>query len=448
MTTLQEYRRRLEAVMIAKCPRKAALKSKRKDGDRESSLPRFELTPWIYIDGREREGSFELVFRVPVGYAAGDLEKQSDALFAACGAPVEVKDYAGAVIVKVLPEDFPEVIPYEESFFDCLQDKDELLLAFDRQGKPLIHHLKVPHMMIAGMSGYGKTDLERWILFQLIHRYTPKECEIWIVDLKGFSFMPFKDIPHIPSGKIVRDLAGAKLLLEQAVKVMEDRSREVWNSGDRSKAKSFKRLFVVIDEAYMISPSVVSKADKELALACDAAAAKISGTGREARVGLMYCTQRPDATIINPLVKQNMDCTLCFKTKSETNSMIVLDRPGAERLPQGRPGRLLYSRDGLIEAQVPYIGEDDAWSVLLDPFKGEREDESEGQNIDGTPGSAYDDDDASGPVLSKEWQPVETGERSFDSIGEGETYRGKASGNREGESMAPVLTWTFPPPSV
>jgi S-DNA-T family DNA segregation ATPase FtsK/SpoIIIE len=414
-----------------------------------SKVPRKikdDFTPWQYVASRKEAGAFEFVYRVPVGYSSNDLERQVDAFYASCGAHIEIKDYAGAVLLRILPEDFPTTIEYKQEFQQLCTGKKEILLGFDRQGAPMIHSLRVPHLLIAGKSGYGKTDLVRWILFQLIHKMTPEEVDIWIVDLKGFSFMPFKNIPQV--SRIVRDLPGAKKLLEDAVKVMEERSNLVWNSGDRNQAATFKTLFVLIDEAYMISPGVTKdKERKKLAAACDEAAAKISGTGREAGVGLIYCTQRPDADVINPLVKANMDCKICFKTETESNSVIVLDTPGAERLPHGKPGRVLYSKDGLIEVQTPYIGNDEAWEELLTLYQREEQDndDDKGLDIDISAGDTDILDGPSGEIFFKKWEPVETGKRSFEESGKGQMDRGAAEGNRQDKNLEANICWTFPP---
>lgn len=418
------YRKRIEAVMIAKVPRVQGEK----------------LLPWKFLGRRKESGVFELAYSVPIGKSKLDLERQIDALYAACGAPVEIKDYAGAVVVRIFREDFPEVIPYEESFLELAKDKKEIVVGFDRQGRPVSHSLRVPHLMIAGKSGYGKTDIVRWFLLQLIHKNTPEEIEIWIVDLKGFSFMPFKRVPHIT--RIARDLPGAKELLEDAVKIMGDRSKEVWESEDRSKASEYKTLFVLIDEAYMISPGVTKNPGrKKLASDCDEAAAKISGTGREAGVGLLYCTQRPDADVINPLVKSNMDCKICFKTQTESNSLIVLDEPGAEKLPHGKPGRVLYSADGLQELQVPYVGKDEAWTEVLKTYW-RVEDEQERFSIDTSEGHSHILDGFSGEVFPDEWKPVETSKRIIENTGEGKINRGGSPGDRQDESVEAVLDWT------
>lgn len=433
---LQDYKARIDSVMIAKVPRKVPTKKKDQDGEKV-----MEYTPWLFVDSRLESGSAELVYRVPVGYSANDLKKQIDALYASCGAPIEIEDYAGAVLLRVLLEGFPESIPFREDMLE-LATGQEIVIGYDRQGAPLLHSLRVPHMMIGGQSGYGKTDLERWILFQLIAHNTPEQIEIWIIDLKGFSFLPFKGIPHI--SRIVRDIAGAKLLLEQAVQEMSRRSNLVWESQDRNQAGKFKTLFVLIDEAYMISPNTVTnKEERELAKACDEAAAKISGTGREARIGLLYCTQRPDAQVINPLVKANMDCTIAFRTKTESNSIIILDEPGAESLPHKKPGRVLYSSDGLQELQVPFVGGDDAWYQLLEPYKKEcKPNEQKGDSPNDCPGDTIILDGASSAALYGEWEPFQASERAPHETRKGETLGEQTEGNRSKQTLAPLVDWT------
>lgn len=416
---IRNYKKRIEKVMIEKVPRKK--------GDK--------LKPWVYLDSLKDKGVYEFAYRVPVGLSVLDLERQIDALYAACGAVVELKDYAGVVVIRVLPEDFPQMIEYKEEFLQVTSGKD-ILIGFDRQGGAITHSLRVPHLMIAGKSGYGKTDLIRFLLLQLINHNTSEEIEIQIIDLKGFSFMPFKNIPHIT--RIARDLASAWDVLDKAVKLMERRSNEVWNSEDRKKTANYKTLFVLIDEAYMISPNVLKDPErKKLARMCEEAAAKISGTGREAGVGLIYCTQRPDAEVINPLVKANMDAKICFKTGTESNSLIVLDHPGAAKLPHGTPGRVLLSATDLIECQVPYVGNDDEWNKVMEEYKHEeREDlglnETYSDSIGGTDSH----------ILQEEWISGKEGIGSAEGIGSGKDDRRETAGDRKKQSLETVCDWT------
>jgi S-DNA-T family DNA segregation ATPase FtsK/SpoIIIE len=247
-------------------------------------------------------------------------------------------------------------------------DDRKVLLGFTRDMKAVIHDFRVPHLLIGGMSGYGKTDLIRWIIYQLITRFSPDQIEIYIIDLKGFSFLPFRNIPHIKA--IGRNLAHAYTILKDAVEEMNLRSSEIWDSGNRHTAKIYPWRIVLIDEAAQIAPDHfrANKEKKKMAQECDAFAGEISCVGREAGIGLIYCTQRPDANVVNPQVKANTDASIGFRTKNRTNSEIIIGRPGAETLPESTPGRLIYSTTTDIILQVPYIGGDYEWEQLLRPY--------------------------------------------------------------------------------
>lgn len=410
----------------------------------ESVMKHAFERPWKLIAKRQNEFAYE----VPTGYSYKDLEGQIDALYTTCGAVIDLKEYAGVVVIKVLANDFPPSIDYNETMLTLTQNRT-VLLGFDQSNHPISHNFRVPHLMVAGQSGYGKTDLLRWILFQLVTRFTPEQLQINIIDMKGFSFLPFRDVPHV---KVVRDLAGAHSVLKEGKRIMDERSNIVWNSNDRTQTQYFKWHLIVIDEASQISPLLIRDKEKRMmALECDEYAAAISSIGREASVGLFYCTQRPDSTVINPLVKANMDAVLCFRTKTELNSMIVLDRPGAEKLPHGKAGRGLYLTDELTEIQVPYIGKDDKWQELLKPYQKESVEHANNEDgketTDGPPndeGLTHSINDTNSNIFQEHGITSETGLGNYEMFGEGGTGRGKKKGNRQTEGVAPVLNWSFP----
>src|SRR5690606_5715953 len=96
-----------------------------------------------------------------------DLQKHIDALYANCGAIVELFDRAGVVIFKIYPNDFPTHIAFDKLML--LSDNDKVLIGYDRSMKPIVHSFNTnPHLLIGGISGYGKTDLLRLILYQLL----------------------------------------------------------------------------------------------------------------------------------------------------------------------------------------------------------------------------------------------------------------------------------------
>lgn len=433
--SLAEYGRRLDAVMKHNVPRIVG---------RDTETEEAKRLPWKCVAKRFTGGAYEYAYQVPSGFSIKELERHVDAFYAACGCAVELQDRAGVVVVRVFPDDFPDKIPYSPEFLKLTEGR-EVVVGFDRTGKPITHNFRVPHQLVAGMSGYGKTDYLRWLLLQLISRFTPQELSIDIIDMKGFSFLPFRNVPHV---RVVRDLSGAVDVLQTGAKLMRDRSKEIWDSGDRSLTDRYQWKLIIIDEAAQIAPDLMPKGDdKDLAKLADEAAAQIAGVGREVSVGLFYCTQRPDSEVINPLVKANCDATFCFKTKTESNSMIVLDRPGAEKLPHKKPGRGLYATDDLVQVLVPYVGKDEAWDEVLRPYIKEK-DADEGSQEENHPrhDEGHTDylDGASLELLQREWLPGETGVGSLEGTGTTEADRGEKARDRKEQSMAPILRWTFP----
>lgn len=361
-----DYVLRIQSVMQLRCPKQETQKKKNELG---KDVKVTVHLPWALVDQRETVHSYDMAFLVPSGYSAHDLRQETDSLYAACGAPVSIIDRGGRVIVSVNKADFPDVIPYDPAFLQMTKGR-EVLCGFDLLGKPITHNFRVPHVLIGAQSGYGKTDLLRWWMYQLIARFTPDQLHIDIIDGKGFSFLPFRGIPHIR--RIVRDLAGASAIMRDAKKVMNDRSNKVWESGDRDKTNTFQWRLVIVDELAVISPGMqVSKSDKEIAAATYADMAAVACVGREAGVGMIMATQRPDANVVHPQVKQNCDVSIAMKCKTVTNSEIILDRPGAEQLPHGKPGRAIYSGMEDCIFQIPYIGKDDKWNELLNPYRKE-----------------------------------------------------------------------------
>jgi DNA segregation ATPase FtsK/SpoIIIE, S-DNA-T family len=353
-----KYKLRIEAVLAKRVPR-----DKDKDGDG---------LPWRLISKRETEHTYDYAYEVPVGYSLLDMEKQIDALYASCGRIVELEDRAGAIIVSVVKNDFPKVLPFVKEHLTIATEPRHILLGFNRREQPVVHDFVEPHLLIGGSSGMGKTDFIRWTLAQLMLKHSPNDLHIHIIDLKGFSFIPFRNVPHVKS--ISRDLPTSMAVLQAIYYEMRRRSDLVWASGERDCP--FPWIFLLIDEAAQLAPSTYRQSDlKKIAGHCDNLLAQIACIGREAHISLCYATQRPDAEVINPQVKQNMSRSIAFRCKTASNSKIILDKEGAEQLPEDRPGRCIYSARKEIVLQVPFIGGDDAWRRFLQPSTEVRSDQ-------------------------------------------------------------------------
>lgn len=313
-----------------------------------------------HIDSRDVQCGSEHAFRLPMGKCSGDIEKRLDTLVAAVGAPVELIDRGGAVVLRVVERDFPKELDFNPKH---LQD-DQLLIGYDRLLNP--KQINLMHTLIGGAAGGGKTMLIRFLLYQLIRM----DAIIKIIDLKGYSFFPFEAFPNV---SVARDIEEAADTMNEAATEIERRMNLIVGQRNRSLTLTLPLYVVWIDEAGQIAPSTYPKGKlKALAAYCDDTCGRIAQIGRESRVLLFYCTQKPSADIVNGQVKANVESRIAFRTNNHYESGIILGDEGAERISPATPGRCIYKYDRKYNIQVPFIGEDDDdWVKLLAPMKPE-----------------------------------------------------------------------------
>lgn len=385
--------------------------------------------PWRYLGQNKTKYVYEYAYHVPSGYSVKDLQKEIDALYATCGALVELTDRAGVVIVNVFRTDMPAKIKYDSKHLE-LSDGKSVLMGYNRKMEPITHSFSIPHMLVAGQSGYGKTDALRWIMYQLITRFSPEQLEIHVIDMKRFSFFPFQKVQHVT--RIETTLDGALNVLEDGYNTMNERAEMVIKSGNREITKDFKWRLVIIDEASQIAPGLaLNREEKKFRDKATGYACAISAVGREAGVGLIYATQYPTKDVIHGQIKANMEAVLCFKTENDTHSNVALDRNGAETI--NVRGRAIYKNRGEFTlVQVPFISDDDAYTKLLSPYYREkvRVIDTTGTEETDFVGDAFDSTDhfygpSSKEIISWEWLPTEKSVRDPIEIRAGEVDRGK-----------------------
>lgn len=313
-----------------------------------------------FVAERTLETVYESAWRIPSGYSFLNIATRRKTISAAVGADVELDDRGGVIIIRVIMKELPKEIPFNSEHLRS----DRLHIGYSRSWEPIYHPLHA-HLMVGGTTGAGKSDFLRYIIYQLVLQ----GYEIRIIDMKTFSFMPFDTVPGI---SVVDNLESAAEMLHKTYAELLEREQIVKRARNRKIIKSFRPIVVIVDEAAQIAPKLNNNAEaRKIAKYCDEYCAKISQKGREPRVSLIYCTQRPDADVINGQVKANMEAAVCFRVKTLVNSQIILDRGGAEYIPMNRPGRCIYSGTKDIMCQVPYIGDDDAWNDFLIDVKTE-----------------------------------------------------------------------------
>jgi S-DNA-T family DNA segregation ATPase FtsK/SpoIIIE len=224
-----------------------------------------------------------------------------------------------------------------------------MFLGKDASGEPLIADLtRMPHMLIAGYTGSGKSVCINAILMSWLYTKRPDELKLVLVDPKMVELSQFADIPHLMC-PVVTDTGKAAAILEWAVNKMEERYEllkeamvrdigsynaltdeekfEIFKpSDDVERAKIPKRLpymVFIIDE---LADLILTHKDVEHSIV------RIAQKARAVGIHLILATQRPQANVVTGLIKSNMPCRVAFKVASGMDSRIVLDQKGAELL--------------------------------------------------------------------------------------------------------------------
>lgn len=348
------YKARIESVMRAIIPKKKKL-------NKETLC-----LPWTLRESRKTEYAYQYAYNVPTGMSYETIAKHLQAFTATCGSHVELKDRGGVIVISVYPNALEKMIRFRDKMLNIVDSPESALVGFNIRRQPIIHHFNIPHMLVAGQSGYGKTDFLRWIIYNICSQLPPHEVEINIIDLKMFSFIPFMDVPHVK--RVATDLRSAVNVLDYAYRVMLERAQLVLRKKSRDLAKHFPWLFVVIDEASQIAPALkINKDEKMLATLAAQRASAISCVGREAKVGIIFATQYPTKEVIHGQIRANMEAVTCFKVENHVHSSVALGSTGAEDIPC--IGRAIFKSRGVKEIiQVPFVGKDDVWENRLFPI--------------------------------------------------------------------------------
>ncbi|MFN4227563.1 MAG: DNA translocase FtsK [Candidatus Ratteibacteria bacterium] len=255
-----------------------------------------------------------------------------------------------------------EIIESKE--FQRSQSKLTLAIGKDIMGRPIITDLKLmPHLLIAGATGSGKTVCLNSLITSILYKATPDEVKFILIDPKMVELTLYNDLPHLLCPVIV-DIKKAVNALKWLIGEMkrrykifsEQKVRNIDSYNNIFKDNPLPYVVVVIDE--LADLMTVAKNEIEQSII------RLSQLSRAAGIHLILATQRPSVNVITGVIKANLPCRISFQVTSKFDSRTILDRIGAEKL-LGRGDMLFLPplSSNLIRIQGSYISDEEIEKV-------------------------------------------------------------------------------------
>ncbi len=225
-------------------------------------------------------------------------------------------------------------------------------------GKPIVGDLfSMPHLLIAGTTGSGKSVCINTIILSLLYRHTPEKCKFILIDPKMLELSTYEGIPHLLC-PVITEAKKAASVLGWVVKEMESRYRLMTKEGVRNidgyNAKHklpMPYIVVVVDEM----SDLMLVAGKEI----ENYIQKLSQMARAAGIHIIMATQRPSVDVITGTIKANFPTRISFQVTSKIDSRTILGEQGAEQL-LGK-GDMLYmsSANRIVRIHAPFVSDNE-----------------------------------------------------------------------------------------
>lgn len=217
-----------------------------------------------------------------------------------------------------------------ESFRES-QHKLTIALGLDVVGNPAMANLaKMPHLLIAGATGAGKSVAINTIIASILFNATPEEVRLLMVDPKRIELSGYEGIPHLLHPVVVEPKLAARALMwavremERRYKLLEQQKVKSFDSYNEVSGEKLPYIVIIVDE--LADLMMVASKDVEASIA------RLAQMARAAGMHLILATQRPSVDVLTGLIKANFPTRISFKVSSKIDSRTILDTAGAEHL--------------------------------------------------------------------------------------------------------------------
>ncbi|MBR5243241.1 MAG: DNA translocase FtsK, partial [Thermoguttaceae bacterium] len=297
--------------------------------------------------------------------------------------PIPGKNTVGIEI----PNQNRQLVRLREVMEECAAQAEKMaipiFLGKDVGGAPMIADLaKLPHLLIAGRTGTGKSVCLNSIIMSILMTRSPEEVKLIMIDPKMVELSPYKTVPHLMHPVVV-DMQKAEAILEWAVEKMEQRyqifaavgARKLSEFNAMSEATKRRRLQPRDEEEWAAFPKTMSS----VVIIADEMADMIMTSGKDVErhivrlaqksravgIHLVLATQKPTVDVVTGLIKSNLPARIAFGVASRTDSQVVLDAKGAEQLlGNGDMLFLLPGTSQLVRGQGAFVSDKEIDAVI------------------------------------------------------------------------------------
>lgn len=316
---------------------------------------------------------------------ADDLSLALKAVAVRIQAPIPGSDTVGIEI----PNELRETVNFRELVESPAFVKDKgvltMILGKDIAGHPFMADLtRMPHMLVAGATGAGKSVCLNSILVSLLYRMPPAKMRLLLVDPKRIELAVYADLPHLVH-PVVTEMDDAKNALDWAVQDMKNRYKTFERMGVRNIVAYHQKLatfgsapppgledmapmpymVIVIDELADLMMTAAREVETSIV--------RLAQLARAAGIHMILATQRPSVDVVTGLIKANFPCRISFQVTSKHDSRTILDQVGAEHL-LGR-GDMLFKPSGgrLLRLHGPFLTDEEVqlvashWKAQMPP---------------------------------------------------------------------------------